>query len=127
MVARALAARGHVRATQDLEWVRASPDNAPRVIAALSRFGAPLGDLVESDLSRPGVVFQVGVAPVRIDVLTSIDGVEFEAAWNARGSATLGTLSVPVISKKHLIENKRASGHLQVLADVERLESDSAD
>lgn len=78
----ALAAHGHVRATGDLGlWVRPDPANAKRVIAALSAFGTPLHDLTEDDLSRTGVVFQIGVAPVRIDVLTGIDGIAFEEAW----------------------------------------------
>jgi hypothetical protein len=74
--AHALAAHGHVRATGDLDvWVRPEPANAKRVIEALRAFGAPLLDLGEEDLIRPGTVFQIGIAPLRIDVLTSIDGV----------------------------------------------------
>jgi len=79
--AHALAAHGHVRATKDLDvWVHASAKNASRVIRAWQEFGAPLHDLSEKDLSQPGVVFQIGVPPLRIDVLTKIDGVTFEAA-----------------------------------------------
>ena len=121
--AHALAAHGHVRATKDLDvWVRPSADNAPRVLNALRGFGAPLHDLVEEDLARPGVVFQIGVPPMRIDVITAIDGVEFADAWPARLDASLGDLPVPVLSRKHLIANKKAAGRLQDLADVERLE-----
>jgi hypothetical protein len=121
--AHALAAHGHVRATKDLDvWVRPSASNAPRVLKALREFGAPLHDLVEDDLSRPGVVFQIGVAPLRIDVITEIDGVEFQDAWPARFDATVGGLAVSVISREHLIANKKAAGRLQDLADVERLE-----
>ena len=126
--AHALAAHGHVRATKDLDvWVRPSAANASRVLMALRAFGAPLHDLVEEDLSRPGLVFQIGVAPVRIDVITEIDGVDFDDAWPARLEARLGDLSVPVLSRQHLIANKRASGRLQDLADVERLEQASPD
>lgn len=121
--AHALAAHGHVRATKDLDvWVRPSAANAARVLAALRAFGAPLQDLREEDLARPGLVFQIGVAPVRIDVITVIEGVEFEDAWPDRLEATLGSLRVPVLSRQHLIANKRAVGRLQDLADVERLE-----
>jgi len=68
--AHALAAHGHVRATQDLDlWVRPTPENATRVIEALRAFGAPLHDLTEKDLSTPSLVFQIGVEPIRIDVL----------------------------------------------------------
>ena len=121
--AHALAAHGHVRATKDLDlWVRPTRENAARAIRALTAFGAPLQDLTEEDLACPGVIFQIGVPPVRIDVITAIDGVDFDAAWPDRIEAKLGSLSVPVLSRHHLIANKRASGRLQDLADVERLE-----
>lgn len=121
--AHALAVHGHVRATKDLDvWVRTSRDNAPRVIEALRRFGAPLHDLTVEDLICPGVIFQIGVAPVRVDVITAISGVEFSAAWPERLVTHLGDQEVPVISRKHLIANKKAAGRLQDLADVERLE-----
>ena len=123
--AHALAVHGHVRATKDLDvWVRPSRDNAVKVLEALRAFGAPLHDLTEEDLTQPGLIFQIGVPPVRIDVVTSIDGVEFEAAWPARVEATIDRLPVPVLSREHLIQNKRASGRLQDLADLERLERD---
>src|SRR4051794_34549214 len=71
----ALAVHAAPRFTADIDvWVRPSPDNAHKVHAALARFGAPVGDLRPEDLMTPGVVFQVGVRPNRIDVLTSIDG-----------------------------------------------------
>lgn len=120
--AHALAAHGHVRATKDLDlWIRPSDTNAPRVLAALTRFGAPLHDLSVTDLSRPGLVFQIGIPPVRIDLITAIDGVLFEDAWPDRMEAVFGTVKVPVLSRHHLIANKSASGRLQDLADIERL------
>ncbi len=123
--AHALAAHGHVRATKDLDvWVRPGPDNAPRVLDALAAFGAPLQDLSVADLAAPGLIFQIGVAPLRIDVITAIDGVEFAAAWPDRLVVNLDGIPVPVISRHHLIANKKASGRLQDLADVERLEGD---
>lgn len=126
--AHALAAHGHVRATKDLDvWVRPHPENAERVIAALRSFGAPLHDLTADDLSTPGVVFQVGVAPVRIDVLTAIDGLTFERAWGGRVRSEFGGQTVFVLSREHLIANKRASGRLQDLADVERLLADDVE
>lgn len=121
--AHALAAHGHVRATKDLDlWIRGSEENAARVHRALAAFGAPLGGLTVLDLATPGLVFQIGVEPVRIDVLNEIDGVEFEVAWPDRVEAVLNGLTVFVISRRHLIENKRASGRHQDLADLERLE-----
>ena len=121
--AHALAAHGHVRATKGLDvWVRADTANAARVLRALQDFGTPVRDLEERDLAAPGLVFQIGVPPVRIDVLTSVDGLEFGEAWSQRITADLGELPVPVLSRAHLIRNKRASVRLQDLADVEWLE-----
>ncbi|MEQ8278705.1 MAG: nucleotidyltransferase [Deltaproteobacteria bacterium] len=123
--AHALAAHGHVRATKDLDvWVRPTEENALNVLHALTAFGAPLHDLTQDDLAQPGIVFQIGVAPVRIDVITAIDGVEFDDAWSARIPVQLGDIQVHVLSRHHLIQNKRASGRLQDLADIERLEGD---
>jgi hypothetical protein len=122
----ALAAHGLPRATGDMDiWIRCSPDNARRVWQALRQYGAPLGDLSVADLGRPGVVFQVGVAPRRIDILTSIDGVEFEEAWPLRDPVRLDDLSVSVISRAHLIRNKKAVARPQDLADVSWLEGNS--
>lgn len=119
----ALAAHGRVRATGDLDvWVRPEAGNSKRVIEALRAFGAPLHDLSTEDLSRPGTVFQIGVAPLRIDVLTGIDAVEFDEAWSSRLMARFAGVAVPVLSVQHLIRNKRAVGRAQDLADLEWLE-----
>jgi len=121
--AHALAAHGHPRATGDLDvWVRADPENAPRVLEALRRFGAPLFDLSVEDLSRPGTVFQIGTAPARIDILTGVSGLTFEQAWPRRTTVKLGELSVGVIGREDLIRNKRATGRPQVLVDAAALE-----
>lgn len=121
--AHALAVHGHVRATKDLDvWVRPERANAGRVLRALAAFGAPLHDLTEEDLTQAGTIFQIGVPPVRIDVITSIDGVDFSDAWTDRLVADFGGERAGVLSRAHLIANKRASGRLQDLADVERLE-----
>jgi len=120
--AHALAAHGHVRATKDLDvWIRPTLENAQRVLAALRQFGAPLGEVSAADFSAPGVTFQMGVAPVRIDLLTEIDGVDFQPAWARRDERVLDGLTVPVLSVDDLLVNKRASGRLQDLADVEAL------
>lgn len=120
--AHALAAHGHVRATQDLDvWVRPSSQNAKRVIEALRAFGAPLHDLTEKDLSTPGLIFQIGVEPIRIDVLTLIDGLQFDEAWEDRMIAKFADQPVAVLSREHLIKNKLAAARTQDLADVEAL------
>lgn len=125
--AHALAAHGHVRATKDLDvWVRPERANASRVIAALQAFGAPLHDLTVDDLAAPGVVFQIGVPPLRIDVLTAVDGLTFDEAWKDRLQTEFAGLPALVLSRAHVIRNKRASGRLQDLADVEQLETDDA-
>jgi len=121
--AHALAVHGHVRATKDLDvWVRPVLENASRVLRALVAFGAPTRELMEADLVEPGLVFQIGVPPVRIDIVTSIDGVAFDEAWPARLLTKFADQPVGVLSRKHLIQNKRASGRTQDLADLERLE-----
>ena len=107
-------------------WVRPSPENALRVLRGLVAFGAPLQDLTEADLAAPGLIFQIGVPPVRIDVITSIDGVDFSAAWPDRLAANLGGVPVPVLSRHHLRANKKAAGRLQALADVEWLEKNTS-
>ena len=121
--AHALAAHGIVRATKDIDfWVRPTEFNARRAYRALASFGAPLDDLTEQDLTTPGLIFQIGVPPVRVDVITSIDGVEFDEAWPDRLESIFGDEPIAVLSIHHLIQNKRAAGRLQDLADVERLE-----
>lgn len=122
--AHALAAHGHVRATKDLDlWVRPDRANAQRVLHALLDFGAPLGDLTEDDLSRQDTIFQIGMPPIRIDVITDIDGVEFAEAWPDRLETTFGGVPAFIISRHHLIKNKKTSARLQDLADVQQLEA----
>lgn len=74
-------------------------------------------------IEHPDLIFQIGVAPNRVDVMTSIDGVRFSEAWEAREITRYGDQQVPVISRAHLIQNKRASGRPQDLIDLEILES----
>ena len=119
----AMAAHGRVRATGDLDvWIRPEQGNARRVLAALAEFGAPVHGLTESDLASADLVFQIGVAPLRIDVLTAIDAVAFEDAWRNRIESRFADQPVPVLSRDDLIRNKRAAGRAQDLADLEWLE-----
>lgn len=123
--AHALAAYGRPRATGDLDlWVRPTKENASRVMQALRAFGAPLFNLTVEDLSAPDNVFQIGVAPCRIDLLTAISGVDFETAWSQRTSLNVEGLSVPCIGRADLLRNKRAVGRPRDLADVAELESE---
>jgi len=119
----ALAVHGHVRATGDIDfWVESSRDNATRVMAALARFGAPLQEIEARDFETPGIVFQIGVAPRRIDILTTIDAVDFEAAWSEREEVEVAGSRVQVISRRHLLQNKRATGRPKDRADAIWLE-----
>jgi hypothetical protein len=118
----ALAAHGFPRATKDIDlFVWANAENGASLLRALERFGAPIKDLSAADFAAEGAVFQIGVGPRRIDILTRIDGVTFQAAYARRSTIRLEDLDVPVISRQDLIANKRASGRTQDLADVERL------
>jgi hypothetical protein len=112
------------RYTKDLDvWVRPTPDNAARVFRALEAFGAPLADLKVEDLATEGVVFQIGVAPNRIDILTAIDGVDFEEAWMRRRRSNYAGISISLLSQDDLIRNKRAAGRPQDLLDLAKLEA----
>src|SRR5262249_23322113 len=91
---------------------------AERVLRALRAFGAPLFDLTIDDLVDEDTVFQIGVAPVRIDILSGIDGVAFEDAWQRRVIADLGSIKAPVLSLVDLATNKRAAGRPKDLADL---------
>ena len=119
----ALAVHGLPRATGDLAiWIRTTPENRRRVWRALEHFGTPLHELEEEDLAADDLVFQIGLAPQRIDILTSIDGVDFEEAWPERFETAVAGQPVTVTSRAHLARNKRASGRPQDLADLAWLE-----
>jgi hypothetical protein len=119
----ALATYGIARATGDIDiWVRPTLENAERVWAALEQFGAPRRKLTRADLHTPNNVFQIGVAPNRIDILTSITGVEFDEAWQQRKQTQVNGISVCVIGRGQLLKNKRAIGRPKDLADAAWLE-----
>jgi len=119
----AVAAHGHPRATGDLDlWVRPDAETAPKVYGVLAEFGAPLDDLTIEDLARPGIVFQIGVEPSRIDILTAISGVEFQHAWKNRMSVEIDSMQLCVIGRADLIVNKRACGRPKDIADAEALD-----
>jgi hypothetical protein len=110
------------RATGDFDlFVDPSPANARRVWAALEEFGAPLFDLTIEDLSRPGVVFQMGVPPFRIDLATELTGIGFDEAWSEHGEFELDGHRIPVIGRAAMIRNKRATGRPKDLLDLELL------
>lgn len=118
----AVAAHGIPRATGDIDlWIRPTARNAKAVWRALENFGAAMSHFSRADLAKPDLVFQFGVAPQRIDLMTSIEGVEFDDAWAERVSFRIDELDVPTISLRHLIINKKATGRPQDIADASRL------
>jgi predicted nucleotidyltransferase len=120
----ALAAHGYPRATMDIDiWVMPSPENADAVIRALSRFGAPLHNLTKEDLLEDGTIFQIGVAPRRIDIITTASGLQFETTYQNSIPVTIEGIEVRIPSIDDLILNKRAIARTKDLADAEALES----
>lgn len=119
----ALAAHGYPRATMDIDiWVMPSPENADAVLRALKRFGAPLDSLSKEDLQKDDTIFQIGVAPRRIDIITGASGLTFDDTASRSTEIEVEGLKVRVPSLDDLIRNKRASGRTKDLADVEALE-----
>ena len=110
------------RFTADLElWVGTDPGNAGAVYGALREFGAPLSGLTAGDFAEEGYFYQIGVPPVRVDVLMGIPGIGFEEAWAHRVEIDFDGLPVPFISREDLITAKRASGRPQDMIDVQSL------
>lgn len=113
---------GYPRPTGDLDiWIAIAPDNARRAKAALVRFGFAESAMASADFTTPRRVFRMGVPPVRIEILTSITGVEFADCFARRNTAILDDVSVPFISREDLLQNKRAAARHKDLNDVERL------
>lgn len=118
----ALAHYGQPRYTKDLDiWIDRSDGNPERVFQALSKFGAPLANVTIEDFADPENIFQIGVEPLRVDILPDISGVDFADAWVRRERSTYGDVPVNVISREDYISNKRASGRPQALRDIESL------
>ena len=113
---------GYPRATADMDiWIAAHPGNADRVVAALREFGFDLPDLSPELFLRPWQIIRLGVPPVRIEISTTISGVDFAECYAARVEDTLDGVPVSLISLPHLKRNKRAYGRHQDLADLEHL------
>ena len=116
----ALAVHGRPRATGDLDvWVEPTPINASRVMRALTDFGAPASDISEADFAKPGVTYQIGVPPGRIDILTELTGLTFAEAWPDRLRRPFGDLEVDFIGRAAFVRNKRATGRTKDLGDIE--------
>ncbi len=121
----AMAFHGYVRATGDIDlWIRISEQNVNNVWTALKSFGAPILDLTLEDLLTPGMVYQMGVVPNRIDIINEITGVEFSTAWKQKEIIELGTLRIPLIGKEQLLINKKATDRPKDRSDVIWLENE---
>lgn len=119
----ALAAHGYPRATMDIDvWVMPAVENATAIMQALRTFGAPLHSISETDFHAEDLIFQIGVAPRRIDLITSISGVNFADAFTNAIEVEIDGIKIRALSLPDLIINKRASGRTKDLADVEMLE-----
>lgn len=111
------------RFTKDLDFfIDTSEENASRLMHALTEFGFGGTGLEAGDFRKPGIVVQLGNAPVRIDIVTSMSGVTFEPAWSNRVVVDFGGVPACFISKEDLLKNKLAAGRKQDLADAEKLE-----
>lgn len=114
---------GYVRATIDLDiWIMADRENAGKVYAALGAFGAPMGEVKPEDFATDGTIFQIGVAPCRIDIINRVDGLTYADAAPRAVLREIDGVPVRVLSLDDLIANKRASGRTKDLADAEVLE-----
>jgi hypothetical protein len=111
------------RFTKDIDlWVNPSMANAERAYRARSRFGAPLGDVTVEDLTNRDLVYQIGIAPNRIDILMDIGGPPFTEAWQRKTIAAYGDVPIAIIGKNELIQSKKTIGRPQDLLDVDRLQ-----
>jgi len=120
--AHALSVHDRARATKDLDvWIRPTPENAARAWRALAAFGAPLDSLAVEDLTNEDIVFQIGVAPVRIDILTSITGVAFDEAWPKRVEVERDGELIPIIGVEEFLKNKDATDRDQDRVDAARV------
>ena len=118
----AFALHAHPRFTGDLDvFVGSSAENGKRIVRALEDFGFTSQNLNPADFTKEGKVIQLGRAPIRIDILTGIDGVGFSEAWSRKVEGSYGTERVWFISKPDLIANKRASGRERDLLDLNDL------
>ena len=106
-------------------WVMPDPENALRVLQALEDFGAPSGELTPEDLQKEDLIFQIGIAPRRIDIITFADGLKFNEAFANSEVFDIEGIPIHVLSVPDLIKNKQSTGRIKDLADVETLVKNS--
>ena len=115
----AIAAHGNPRATGDMDlWIKPDPDNGQRVIRALQAFSAPASCLSVDDFVKDDTIVQIGVVPCRIDLITGIEAVRFDEAWENRITASVDGLTLFVISKADMLKNKLALNRDKDKSDI---------
>ena len=122
----AMGAYGYPRATGDFDiWVEASSENSEKIYQSLLEFGAPLSELTKTTFREEGVIFQIGVAPRRIDIITKIDGVDFKKAYSDKQEIEIEDIKIPLLSKEDLIRNKESTGREKDKLDAKYLRGNS--
>lgn len=120
----AMGMHGYPRATGDLDlWIEPSLENSRNLYNALTEFGSPLDQINPETFSKKKVVFQIGLAPRRIDMLTFIDGIEFDEAYKDKNEIKIDNINVPFLSKENIIKNKEATGREKDKLDVAYLKN----
>lgn len=118
----AMGVYGYPRATGDFDiWVEASSENSEKIYRSLSQFGAPLSDITKTTFCEEGIIFQIGVAPRRIDIITKIDGVDFKKAYLDKQEIEIEDIKIPFLSKEDLIRNKESTGREKDILDAKYL------
>lgn len=113
------------RYTKDLDlWIRPDLENARAVLAALSEFGAPIGGVKPEDFTEPEIFFQIGVDPVRVDIMTSVTGLDFETAWDRKIDVDFSGVQAPVLCRADILAAKVASGRARDRRDARHLRGD---
>lgn len=120
--AHAVAFHAQPRFTKDLDvWVPTELNDSQRVYDALKAYGAPLRDLPQESFAEPGLILQIGVAPVRVDIMTLVPGVTAQEAWRHRVKSRYGRASIHVLGRSELIKAKQTSGRPQDKLDLAKL------
>ncbi|PKN70041.1 MAG: hypothetical protein CVU54_08405 [Deltaproteobacteria bacterium HGW-Deltaproteobacteria-12] len=118
----ALGAHGYPRATGDIDiWIKANDNNSLKVYKALKRFGAPIEQINTNDFAQEGIIYQIGVAPCRIDIITQISGVTYDEADSDKIIVEVEGIDLPIISLDKLIKNKNATGREKDKLDAQYL------
>jgi hypothetical protein len=119
----AVAIHGHPRYTKDIDiWIEMTPENADKLVTALNQFGFGSLGLSSRDFQSPDQIIQLGYPPNRIDLITTPDGIDFDTCYTSKLEIIINDIPVQFIDLNNLKKNKKASGRLQDLADLENLE-----